>query len=141
MRQLDDKRHGHNAQFSPDGTKIAYSDREFGQRRRVDHEGRWLAEGAGHNLCCPRPTPRSRDGNKLAFTGERRESTASPYYDVYRLNAGAPYGSAVSLTNSRLAGDGGERWDYFARAGAVNNTILITEGVNRFDGNVGRAPS
>lgn len=141
LRQLTTSGTVTNAQCSPDGTKIASSDRSSG------NDDAWTMKADGSQKvrvttsALSQTDPSwSRDGSKIAFTGERRVNGVS-YYDVYRLNSSAPDGSAIRLTSSRLAGDGSERWDYVApRWSPVNNTILITEGVNYFDGNVGRAP-
>ncbi len=125
------------AQWSPDGTRIAFSDLRSGNYDIYVMK----ANGSGvtrvtTSIANERNPTWSPDGRQLAFDSDRTGLT-----DVYRLRSTVPYGAAVKLTASYY--DSENDVDHaFAkpRWSPATNTILITGEINWHDGNFSRPP-
>jgi Tol biopolymer transport system component len=112
---------GHTGgQWSPDGTKIAYSRNGdiFVMSATGANPRRVTTHAAGERW----PTW-SHDGRHLAFESDRRGG----HGDIYRLRSAQPYGAAVRLTTSRMVED---LWfiDFLRpRWNPVDNRLVVIE--------------
>ncbi len=125
------------AQWSPDGTKIAFSDERSGNYdiyvMKADGTGVTRVTGSSANERNPTWSP---DGKQLAFDSDRTGPK-----DVYRLKSTAPYGAAVRLTTAYYDSADFLHSSFMPRWSPTTNTILFIGVVNYFDGNLTLAPT
>lgn len=111
-----------SAQWSPDGTKIAFSDMRSGNYdvyvMKADGTKVTRVTSSAANERNPTWSP---NGKQLAFDSDR-----SGLVNIYRLKSTPPYGAAVQLTAAYYDSDGGLHSYLGPRWSPTKNTVLIS---------------